>query len=120
MTPQGAIDRLAVGLRPCGCCKVGTRRSPDFRSETLVAAMGKYSIGFVVLVLVFGMFLGAALGSLLQQVFGFGWLNQDLFSSPVEMVRDFYIIERLEVQLTPGSLLGLIAAGWILYKKGKR
>ncbi|MBX7057457.1 MAG: hypothetical protein K1X75_05280 [Leptospirales bacterium] len=77
--------------------------------------MGKLPIAFVILACLLSMFLGAALGSLLEQVFGFGWLNVELFGSPVT-IEDFYLLKRLELQLTPGALLGLGLAGWFFYR----
>ncbi len=81
--------------------------------------MGKYSISFVLIILIFGLFTGAVFGSLLEQVFGIGFLNIEIFSSPVKIAENFYILKNLELQLTPASLLGLVVAGWFLYKRGK-
>ncbi|MCB1326149.1 MAG: hypothetical protein KDK35_13010 [Leptospiraceae bacterium] len=80
----------------------------------------KYSIGFVLIVLVLGLLIGAVLGSLIEQVFGLTWLNVELFGEPLLLADDFYIVKRLEVQLTPGALLGLLASGYYLYRRVKK
>ena len=77
--------------------------------------MGKHSISFIVLVLVLGLFIGAVAGSLVSRVFGVDFLNYSLFGT-FTMARDFYLIKTLELQLTPASLVGLVLAGWLLYR----
>jgi len=81
--------------------------------------MGKYSFTFVLFVLILGLFIGAVFGSLVHQVFGLEFLNRPIFSNPLKIAEDFYIIKKLELQLTPASILGLVVAGWFLYKRGK-
>ncbi|MCB1308116.1 MAG: hypothetical protein KDK30_08055 [Leptospiraceae bacterium] len=81
--------------------------------------MRKHSIGFVALVLLLGLLIGAVLGSLIHQVFGFAFLNLELFQSPLVLADDFYILKRLEIQLTPGSILGLLVAIWMLFIRGR-
>lgn len=82
--------------------------------------MNKYSIGFVLLVLVAGLFIGSVTGSLLQQVFGFSWLNVALINEGFAIVKDFYLIQRLELQITPGSITGFLVAAWYLYRNARK
>ncbi|MCB1173391.1 MAG: hypothetical protein KDK39_07500 [Leptospiraceae bacterium] len=78
--------------------------------------MNKVSIGFAVLVMLFAMQAGTVAGSLLEQVFGFTWLNAGLIPSGTEVVRDFYMIRSLELHFTAGTLIGFLVAAWYLYR----
>ena len=82
--------------------------------------MGKYSLGFVILVLVLSLFMGAVTGSLLSHIFGFEFLNHPISGEPLELVRNFYLIEKLVVRLTPAALLAACVAGWFLYRGRNR
>ncbi len=82
--------------------------------------MVKYSISFVLLVLFLGLMIGTVAGSLLEQIFGLGFLNLPLFGDePLTLIKDFYFITKLEIQLTPGGLLGFAVAAYVLYRKGR-
>lgn len=82
--------------------------------------MDKYPIGFVLLVLFLGLFIGTVMGSLLQQVFGFTWLNVSLVKEGYAIVEDFYFLQRLEIQITPGSIIGFLVAAWYLYRFARK
>jgi uncharacterized membrane-anchored protein len=82
--------------------------------------MVKYSISFVLLVLFMGLLIGTVAGSLLQQIFGLDFLNRALFGDgPLTLIEDFYFITKLEIQLTPGGLVGFATAAYVLYRKGR-
>ncbi|MEQ9366177.1 MAG: hypothetical protein RIF32_18190 [Leptospirales bacterium] len=82
--------------------------------------MVKYSISFVLLVLLLGLMIGTVAGSLLEQIFGLGFLNWALFGDgPLTLVMDFYFITKFEVQLTPGGLMGFGITAYVLYRKGR-
>lgn len=82
--------------------------------------MVKYSISFVILVLLLGLLIGSVMGSLLEQIFGLALLNYPLFGAePLSLIEDFYFIKRLDIQLTPGGLLGLAITAAVLYRKGR-
>lgn len=82
--------------------------------------MVRYSISFVLLVLFLGLMIGTVAGSLLEQIFGLGVLNYALFpNGPLTLIEDFYFITKLEIQLTPGGLLGSGIAAYVLYRKGR-
>ncbi len=74
-----------------------------------------HSFSFVIVILFAGIFLGAVLGSLLSQIFGLDFLNYGLFQVGFA---DFYIMKSIEIIPTPASLIGLMIAIWVLYKKG--
>ena len=73
-----------------------------------------HSISFVLIVLLGGLLIGAVLGSLLNQIFGLRFLNQDLFQIEIS---EFYVIKQFALVPTVASLLGLFAAGWFLFRK---
>lgn len=81
--------------------------------------MDRTSISFVILILILGMLIGSVGGSLIQQVFGYEFLNRALPERPLVLIENFYLVHRLELVLTPGALLGLVISGIYLYKKGK-
>ena len=81
--------------------------------------MGKLSISFALLVLILAAFAGSVAGSLLDRVFGLELIHRDLFNGPITLAEDFYLIAELSVRITPGVLIGLGIAGWLLYRKGK-
>lgn len=82
--------------------------------------MDKYSLGYVLLVLFFGLFIGTVIGSLIQQVFGFTWLNISLIKDGYAIIKDFYLFTRVEIQLTPGSITGFLVAAWYLYRFARK
>lgn len=79
--------------------------------------MNTYSISFVLLVLVLSLFIGAALGSVVHQVFGLNWFDIGLIPDTWVVLEDFYVLRRLEIQITPGSILGVLVAAWYLYRQ---
>lgn len=80
--------------------------------------MGKFSISFVILALILGLFIGAVTGSLIHQVFGLTMLNTPMFGQSFTVAENFYILKRLEVELSPAAVIGFIITALILYKKG--
>ncbi len=82
-------------------------------------SLGRFSISFVILALILGMFVGAAAGSLAYQVFGLEFLNRTLMSKPWRIAEDFYLIKVLEIQVSPAALIGLVLTGYLLYKRSK-
>lgn len=79
--------------------------------------MSRFSFSFALLALLLGLFMGSVLGSLLAQIFGMEFLDRPLFADSIQVAKDFYFLQRLEIKLTPAGLIGLAAAGWFLYKK---
>lgn len=78
--------------------------------------MGQYSISFIILVLLLGLFIGAAAGSLAENLAGVAVVNEVIYQ-PLVIARDFYIIKSLEVAFTPASLIGMMVAALVLYFK---
>jgi len=79
----------------------------------------KYSIPFIIIVLILGFFIGSVVGSLVQQVFGLEFLNRTFFDKPLKLAENFYMIKSLEINITPSGILGLILSSWFVYRKGK-
>jgi predicted membrane chloride channel (bestrophin family) len=61
-------------------------------------------------------FLGAVMGSLLETVFGLGYLNYEVLPNKGLEVNNFYIIKKLNLQLTPGTFIGIAIGIYYLYK----
>jgi predicted membrane chloride channel (bestrophin family) len=78
--------------------------------------MKKHSISFVILLLLLSGFLGAIMGSLLETVFGLSFLNYELLPKNGIEIEDFYILKKLNLQLTPATLIGIMIAIYFLYK----
>lgn len=78
------------------------------------------SISFIILVLLLGLLIGAVTGSLVSRIFGLEFINRPLFSTPLHVAENFYIIKNLELQPTPASLLGFVIAVWLLYRNKER
>jgi predicted membrane chloride channel (bestrophin family) len=81
--------------------------------------MEKYSISFTVLVLVLGLLIGSVAGSLIEQVFGFPYVNMAIPERGIRLVNQFYLIENLTLKLTPASIVGFMLTIWLVYRKGK-
>lgn len=81
--------------------------------------MENFSISFVVLTLIIGLWIGTVTGSLLARVFGIGFLDMPLFGDSITLIRNFYLIERLDLRITPAALLGFAVTAILLYRKGK-
>ncbi|MCC6274760.1 MAG: hypothetical protein IT569_02790 [Leptospiraceae bacterium] len=77
--------------------------------------MNKVSIGNLIIALVLGLFIGAVAGAILDKVLGTVIFSMNLFKDPVLL--ELYII-KVEVQLTPASLIGLVVTGYLVLKKG--
>ena len=78
--------------------------------------MPLHSISFVLVFVFLGFLVGGVGASLTQQVFGFSFLSYKLFDIIID---DFYIIHKLHVYVTTGSLLGFALTGGYLYRKFK-
>ncbi len=61
-------------------------------------------------------FLGAVMGSLLETVFGLGYLNYEIMPNKGLEINNFYIIKRLNLQLTPATFIGIAIGIYFLYK----
>ncbi len=61
-------------------------------------------------------FLGAVMGSLLETVFGLSFLNYELIPGEGIKISNFYIIKKLNLQITPATILGILIALYIIYK----
>jgi|GEM_PF-3870596 hypothetical protein len=61
-------------------------------------------------------FLGAVMGSLLETVFGLGYLNYEVLPNKGLEVNNFYIIKKLNLQLTPATFIGIAIGIYYLYK----
>ena len=62
-----------------------------------------------------GLLIGAVLGVLLDRLLG-----SSLFSLPLlkdAFLLEFYII-KIEIQITPASLVGFVVSGYLVIKKG--
>jgi predicted membrane chloride channel (bestrophin family) len=79
--------------------------------------MDRYSISFVLVVLILGWFAGSVVGSFLDQMLQARLFDISLTGSWLR-IENFYLIQILELRLTPAGLLGLVLAGVFLYKKG--
>ncbi|MCG6149787.1 hypothetical protein CH354_12295 [Leptospira levettii] len=77
--------------------------------------MNKTQMGNLLLVLFLGLMAGAVAGVVLDRLFGTNTLSRFLFESPVSF--ELYII-KVEFQLTPASIVGLVASGYLALKKG--
>ncbi|GIX42655.1 MAG: hypothetical protein KatS3mg129_2388 [Leptospiraceae bacterium] len=80
--------------------------------------MKKHSISFIVLLLLLSGFLGAVMGSLLDTVFGLSFLNYELLPGKGIEINDFYILRKLNLQLTPATFIGIGIALYFIYKHG--
>lgn len=77
--------------------------------------MNKTQMGNLLLVLFLGLMAGAVAGVVLDRLLGTTYLSRFLFESPVSF--ELYII-KVEFQLTPASIIGLVASGYLALKKG--
>jgi predicted membrane chloride channel (bestrophin family) len=62
-----------------------------------------------------GLFIGAVSGVLLDKLFGLHLLGANLLKEA--LLLEFYII-KIEIQITPASLIGLVVSGYLVIKKG--
>ena len=77
--------------------------------------MNKSQIGNTILVLALGLLAGAVAGNILDRFLGTSFLSNFLFENP--FVLELYII-KVEIQLTPASLIGLVVTAYFALKKG--
>lgn len=77
--------------------------------------MNKAQAGNLLLVLFLGLMAGAVAGVVIDRLLGTVFLSKFLFESPVHF--ELYIV-KVEIQLTPASLIGLVASGYLALKKG--
>ncbi|TGN21065.1 hypothetical protein [Leptospira idonii] len=77
--------------------------------------MNKTQAGNLILVLFLGLMAGAVAGVVIDKLLGTAFLSKFLFESPVSF--ELYIV-KVEIQLTPASLVGLVASGYLALKKG--
>lgn len=63
--------------------------------------------------------LGAVMGSLLETVFGLSFLNYELIPGEGIKINNFYIIKKLNLQITPATIMGLLIALYLIYKYEK-
>lgn len=84
--------------------------------ELVETQMGKYPISFILIVLILGFFIGAVSGSLLGQIFGLEIFNRALLGQSLVIIEDFYVLQKVAIQLTPGAILGFIISAWLLYR----
>jgi len=62
-----------------------------------------------------GLLIGAVSGVLFDKVFGIHLLGLNLLKEA--LILEFYII-KIEIQITPASLIGLVVSGYLVIKKG--
>lgn len=77
--------------------------------------MNKGRIGNLFLVLILGLFVGAVAGIILDGMFGIDFFARELFDKPFML--ELYII-KVEMQLTPASIVGLVVSAYLALKKG--
>ncbi len=77
----------------------------------------KHSISFIILMLLLGFLLGAVMGSLIETIFGLSFLNRNILPNGGWEIKDFYVIRKLNLQITPASILGVIISIYFLYKQ---
>ncbi|MCE9500494.1 MAG: hypothetical protein K8R21_08360 [Leptospira sp.] len=77
--------------------------------------MNKVSISNLIIALILGLFIGAVAGVLLDKILGTNLFSLFLFKEPV--ILELYII-KVEIQLTPASLVGSVVIGYLVLKKG--
>lgn len=77
--------------------------------------MDKSQIALTILVVFLGMLVGAVAGVVLDKFLGMGFFSKELLQTPWFL--QFYVI-KVELQLTPASLLGIVVSAYFALKKG--
>ena len=77
--------------------------------------MDKDKIGNLLIVLVLGLFIGAVSGVIIDKLTGKEFLSVYLLKQP--LILELYII-KVEIQLTPASIIGLVVTAYFALKKG--
>lgn len=75
----------------------------------------KVSLGNFLLALVLGLFIGAVAGNLVDRVLDLHFFSNFILKEPIRF--ELYII-KIEIQLTPASLAGMVVTGYLVIKKG--
>jgi predicted membrane chloride channel (bestrophin family) len=75
----------------------------------------KVSISNIILALILGVMVGSVTGSIIDKLFSINTFSSFLLKKAI--VLDFYTI-KLELQLSPGSLIGLVVTAYLIFKKG--
>jgi len=73
------------------------------------------SVSKFLLAIGLGLLIGAVSGVLLDKIFGVHLLGSNLLKEA--LILEFYII-KIEIQITPASLIGLVVSGYLVIKKG--
>lgn len=74
----------------------------------------KEKIFLLPLILFLGLFLGAVLGSIVDSILGISFLAKSIHSP---LALEFYII-KIEIGLTPASLVGAVVTIYFMLRKG--
>lgn len=82
--------------------------------------MKKHSVCYVLLLLLLSGFLGAVMGSLLETVFGLNFMNYELLPNGGIQINHFYIIKKLNLQITPATIMGILIAIYLIYRHEKQ
>jgi hypothetical protein len=77
--------------------------------------MNKSQAGNLLLVLFLGLLAGAVAGVVVDRLLGSVLLSKFLLKEPLSL--ELYII-KVEIQLTPASLIGFVVSGYLALKKG--
>jgi len=75
----------------------------------------KVSIGNFLIALILGLFIGAVAGSLVDKILNLQMLSKALLSEAIRF--ELYII-KIEIQLTPAALVGMVVTGYLVIRKG--
>ncbi|TGK00955.1 hypothetical protein EHO59_13630 [Leptospira semungkisensis] len=71
--------------------------------------------GKIALAIFLGALAGAVVGVIIDRIFGVNFLSVYLLQEPVRL--ELYVI-KVEAQVTPASLIGLVATLFFVLKKG--
>lgn len=75
----------------------------------------KVSIGNLLIALILGLFIGAVAGVLVDRILSIHMLSKYLLKEAIQF--ELYII-KIEIQLTPAALVGMVVTGYLVIKKG--
>ncbi|MDX1961367.1 MAG: hypothetical protein SFU98_22550 [Leptospiraceae bacterium] len=75
----------------------------------------KNSIGNLLLVTFLGLLIGAVAGSILDSLLSMNFFGKELLKEAASF--QFYII-KIEMQLTPASLIGSVVFAYLVIKRG--
>jgi hypothetical protein len=73
------------------------------------------SVSKFLLAICLGLLIGAVSGVLIDKIFGVHLLGSNLLKEA--LILEFYMI-KIEIQITPASLIGLVVSGYLVIKKG--